>query len=97
MTKEELAQKIKDSNYTCDGINCNECIKINGFNYCLQCNKRLFVNMVLTNKSNQKTHHIQIKRFESLDDANQFLLNINENDFKDFVYSHGFYYIAIRI
>lgn len=47
MTKEELAQKIKDSNYTCDGINCSECTSVNGFGCCLQCDRKLFVHLVL--------------------------------------------------
>lgn len=48
MTKEELAQRIKDSDYTCKGINCTECISVNGFGCCLQADRKLYVSMILS-------------------------------------------------
>lgn len=65
MTKEELAQKIKDSDYTCKGINCYECTSVNGFGCCLQDDKKLFVYMFLSkNKKGDKSpeHITELKK-----------------------------------
>ena len=53
MTVKELAQKIKDSDYTCRGINCRECISVNGFGCCLQADKKLFVSMFLLSQNKE--------------------------------------------
>jgi len=81
MTKEELAQKIKDSNYTCDGINCKECISVNGFNCCLQCDKKLFVSLVLPAKS--KKDKLE-KRIEELEQK----LEQTEKDLADYQFNY---------
>lgn len=77
MTKVELAQKIKDSNYTCGGINCSECIRVNGFGCCLQCDKKLFVSLVLPAKS--KKDKLE-KRIEQLEKENAELKAEIENN-----------------
>lgn len=81
MTKEELAQKIKDSNYTCDGINCSECIRVNGFGCCLQCDKKLFVSLVLPAKS--KKDKLE-KRIEELERK----LEQTEKDLADYQFNY---------
>lgn len=62
MNKRELAQRIKASNYTCDGIKCSECISINGFNCCLQNDKELFVYLNLQDKYNLEEENAKLKR-----------------------------------
>ena len=69
MTKEELAQKIKDSNYTCEGISCDECIKVNGYGCCLQEDRKLFVSLVLPEKNNLKKDNLE-KQVEILKQEN---------------------------
>ena len=81
MTKEELAQKIKDSNYTCNGINCSECIRVNGFGCCLQCDKKLFVSLVLPAKS--KKDKLE-KRIEELERR----LEQTEKDLADYQFNY---------
>ena len=85
MTKVELAQKIKDSNYSCDGISCEECISVNGFGCCLQEDKKLFVSLVLAGASEQKENvmkdFIKIRKHE----VTGAYLNLDEDKYTDYV------------
>lgn len=42
MTEVELAKQLKASNYTCEGVSCDECKKTNYLHVCLMADVRLY-------------------------------------------------------
>ena len=84
MDKVELAKKIKDSDYTCKGISCNDCIAVNGFGCCLMEDKKLFVSLVLAEHSEKKNavnNFIKIRRHE----VSNAYLNLDDRNYTDYV------------
>ena len=47
MTEAELAKQLKASNYTCEGVSCEECRKTNYLHVCLMADVRLYCDEIL--------------------------------------------------
>lgn len=47
MTEVELAKLLRKSNYTCEGVNCDECKKTNYLHVCLMDDVQIYCDNIL--------------------------------------------------
>lgn len=73
MTIKELALRIKESNYTCKGIPCIDCLAINGTGYCLMNDRKLRVKAILEEETKDDIIVKQNKELAGKDSIINFL------------------------
>lgn len=74
MTEIELAKALRKSNYTCEGVNCEECKKTNYIKQCLMEDVQIYCDDILGADDNY---------IEKLEKENEELKNLIEIQYKE--------------
>lgn len=75
MTEVELAKMLRKSNYTCEGVNCDECKKTNYLHVCLMADVQIYCDDILGADDNyiEKLEKENITLLDKLNLQNQRL------------------------